>query len=258
MSLVVTVYVPEAIVMASDSRQFITVEGKIADGRPLKVETQSSDFASKTFLLQEQAVGINAYGAAMLERLSIESHIRRFAEENIEPSDDVTAVAEKLLKHFVARFPGQDTAFHVAGFKTENRMSLPYVYDCHVGQERLARRNVRPDTEEVVYGAQWGGQSDVLSRLLNVTHIRGAEGAPQPAAAMPIVWDAMNVQDAIDFAIYAIRTTIDTIRFEARPKNVGGPIDVLALLPSGSVWVQRKHAQGEVKHAASVPAEVRS
>jgi hypothetical protein len=53
------------------------------------------------------------------------------------------------------------------------------------------------------------------------------------------------VQDAIDFAIYAVRATIDTMRFEARPKNVGGPIDVLLITPQGSRWIQRKELHGQ-------------
>jgi len=65
----------------------------------------------------------------------------------------------------------------------------------------------------------------------------------------PIIWDAMAVQDAIDFAVYAIRTTIDTMRFQARPKNVGGSIDVLLLTPEEARWIQRKELSGTVpKH----------
>jgi hypothetical protein len=62
----------------------------------------------------------------------------------------------------------------------------------------------------------------------------------------PIIWDAMALQDAIEFSIYAIRTTIDTMRFQARPKNVGGPIDVLVLTPEKAQWIQKKsyHGQG--------------
>jgi hypothetical protein len=60
-------------------------------------------------------------------------------------------------------------------------------------------------------------------------------------ATAPIVWDAMALQDAIDFSVYAIRTTIDTMRFQARPKNVGGDIDVLILTPTqGAKWVRKK------------------
>ncbi len=54
----------------------------------------------------------------------------------------------------------------------------------------------------------------------------------------------MPLQDAIDFAVYAIQTTIDTMRFQARRKTVGGPIDVLALTPDEVKWIQKKELRG--------------
>jgi hypothetical protein len=55
----------------------------------------------------------------------------------------------------------------------------------------------------------------------------------------------MPIQDAIDYAVHLIRTTIDTLRFEPRYPSVGGPIDVLVLTPGGMQWVQRKELHGE-------------
>lgn len=57
----------------------------------------------------------------------------------------------------------------------------------------------------------------------------------------------MTLQDAIDFSIYAIRTTIDTMRFQARPKTVGGPIDVLLISPEEAKFIQKKELHGELK-----------
>ena len=57
----------------------------------------------------------------------------------------------------------------------------------------------------------------------------------------------MTIQDAIDFAIYAVRTTIDTMRFQARSKNVGGPVDVLLITPDEPArWIQRKQFRREL------------
>ena len=51
----------------------------------------------------------------------------------------------------------------------------------------------------------------------------------------------MTLQDAIDFADYAIRTTIETIRFQHKEKTVGGPIDILIVKPNESpTWIKRK------------------
>ena len=55
----------------------------------------------------------------------------------------------------------------------------------------------------------------------------------------------MPLQDAVDYAMHLIRTTIDTLRFEPRYSSVGGPIDVLVVTPEGMRWVQRKELRGE-------------
>lgn len=246
MSFVVTVYVPEGIVMASDSRQSITVEQRDPTGKMMsKVQTVGSDFTYKTFLLKESQVGINTFGQSHLENIAVESHVRRFEEEHVTSDDDVRTVAEKVLKFFKERFPDADTAFHIVGFKVEGKLSVPYVFYCHVSREELTRRNVKPGTSEVIYGATWGGESDVISRLLKPYQVRGPDNKPRKIQKPPIIYEAMNVQDAIDFAIYAVRATIETMRFEARPKTVGGPIDVLLITPGGGRWVQRKELHGE-------------
>jgi hypothetical protein len=239
MSFVITVYVPTGVVMASDSRQSITIEGKSPDGKPMpKIETVSSDFAYKTFLLPTQSVGINTFGESLLGKTSIESHIKRFAEEILDDNDDINSIPQKLIDFFRRDFPQADTAFHVAGYNRIERKSIPYVFLCHVGKNSIQRQNLAPNTDTIVYGATWGGQADVIASLLQPTQTQ-----PKP----PIIWDAMTVQDAIDFAIYAVRTTIDTMRFQARPKNVGGPVDVLLIRPDEPPrWIQRKEFRGEI------------
>jgi len=237
MSFVVTVYVPEAIVMASDSRQTLTLKGK--------VETVNSDFTYKTFLQPRQQVGVSTFGQAVLGGVSVQSRLERFAEEMVDEEDDVEAVAHKLVSHLHDKYRQADTGFYVAGYKREGRASVPHVYYCHVKKNLVQRRNVNPHTGEVTYGATWGGQVDVITRLLKAKQVVGPEGQVMEITGARINWHLMNVQDAIDFAIYAVRTTIDTMRFEARPKNVGGPIDLLLITPQGSRWIQRKELHGQ-------------
>ena len=122
MSFVITVYVPTGIVMASDSRQSISIESKTPDGKPIsKIETVSSDFVYKIFLLEKQKVGINSYGDSLLGKVTTDSHIKRFTEEMLNNDDDVTTVPGKLIEFFRRDFPKADTAFHVAGFKKLDR-----------------------------------------------------------------------------------------------------------------------------------------
>jgi hypothetical protein len=241
MSLVVTVNVPEGIVMASDSRQSITVEGRTPDGKTFKVETVNSDSVTKTFLLENQQVGISNFGQDMLGGVPMSSHVKKFIEEEIVLADDVTTIPSKLINYIQRSFPQADAGFHVAGYYKSARVSVPHFYHCHVAKNIVERKNVKPDGS-LAYGATWSGQIDVITAIVNPIITKDEKGQDKIAySPAPIIFDAMTVQDAIDFAIYAIRTTTDTMRFQARQKNVGGPIDVLLLLPDAKPkWIQKK------------------
>jgi hypothetical protein len=240
MTLVVTTYVPGGIVMASDSRQSVTIEGKTPEGKDFKVETANSDAVMKTALLEKQQVGVSNHGQDLLNGVPMGSYIKRFIEEELVAADDVTTIPKKLVEYFRKPFPDADAGFYVAGYKKEGKASVPYVYHCHVAKNTIERRNVKPDGS-LAYGASWSGQIDVLTSIVNPVIVKDEKGADKMIRApAPIIWDAMTLQDAIDFSIYAIRTTIDTMRFQARPKNVGGPIDVLLLTPEEARWIKRK------------------
>ena len=102
MSLVIVTYVPEGIVMASDSRQSITIESKAPDGKDLpKMDIINSDNVYKTYLLLKKdksgtpmyEVGVSSYGQDLLGGISIASHVKRFAEEELTEGDDVSTVS---------------------------------------------------------------------------------------------------------------------------------------------------------------------
>jgi len=244
MSFVIAVYVPEGIVMASDSRQSVNIEGKNPEGKEFKVETVNSDAIIKTFLLEKHQIGISSFGQDLLGGVPTASHIKRFIEEELKTSDDITTVPKKLVEYFRKSYSNADAGFHVAGYRKEGKSSMPYVNSCHVAKNEVGRRNIKPDGS-LAYGATWSGQGDILSSILIPVTIKDEKGNDKVIRSpAPVIWDAMSLQDAIDFSIYAIRTTIDTMRFQARPKNVGGPIDVLVLTPDETKWIQRKALRG--------------
>ena len=143
MSLIITVYVPEGIVMASDSRQSINISGKSPDGREIKVETVNSDVVTKTFLLPEHNVGISNYGQDMLNGIPMASHIRNFIEESIVAADDVSTIPPKLIEHFRKIDSKADAGFHIAGYKKEERVSIPYVFRGHIATNKVDRLNTK-------------------------------------------------------------------------------------------------------------------
>lgn len=243
MSFICSVYVPEAIVMASDSRQSVNITRKNKEGKEeAPIQTTSSDSVNKTFLLEEQGVGISFAGETMLGGVTTESHIKRFLEEKVVKSDDVVTIADKILNYFKKIFPKANTSIHVCGFKKEGKVSVPYVFTIHVGRNEKQRKNLQPN-KKITYGVAWSGEGDIIARLLIAPLPR--KDKPGVIPPVPVMYPAMTPQDAVNFASYLIRTTIETMRFQARPKSVGGPIDVLLLTPEGGQWIQKKEVHGE-------------
>jgi len=233
-------FVPEGIAMASDSRQSITISSKMHDRGEVNVETVNSDAVTKTFLLEIQGVGISSFGEDLLGGVPMASHIKRFSEEILADPDNVETIAQKLVEFITNEFGKKDCGFHVAGYSKEGKISVPYAYYCHIGRNEIVMKNIKPD-KSIAYGATWSGQGDIVTGLINPVVMADEKGNKKVVRqAAPIIWEAMTLQDAIDFSVFAIRTTIDTIRFQARPKTVGGPIDVLIITPSEIKFVKRK------------------
>jgi hypothetical protein len=110
---------------------------------------------------------------------------------------------------------------------------------------------------EQEFGLRWDGEYEALDRLVFGLGTRFNEfavkhGLPERQAAelreklVPDLYEllfveAMPMQDAIDLARYLVETTIGFIKYSvARPKTVGGPIEIAAISKhEGFQWVQR-------------------
>ena len=234
MSLVVTVYVPSGIVMAADSRMSVLrSEDREENGEIRRVAQQLvlSDHAYKVVELRKVGVGASAYDAGVIADQPVDSHIHRFEEEVLTPDDDVSAVAEKFLQYFQSNFPNVGVGYHLAGYIVEGKVSVPYVLVGHTTRETNIRRVNATADGKLQYGVVRAGDVLVANRLIDQNHLP--------------LFAAMPLQEAIDYAVHLIRTTIDTLRFEPRFPSVGGPIDVLVIRPSGIQWVQQKQLLGE-------------
>ena len=236
MSLVVTVYVREGIVMAADSRLTLNREEKQGDAAVVNLAVGQSDASCKLFLAP-CGVGISTYGAADIQGVPIAGYVETFIASVLggEPKK-VKSVAEELVKHFAAFTPVPRTQFHVAGYSTVGAGFEQEVWHVDIASKQVAR--LSPLGQQ---GASWGGEADILVRILQPVAQLGPNGELQqrlPDYQVP--WQFFTLQDAIDFAVFAVRSTIEAIRFQPRPKTVGGPIDVLVIKPTGASFVQRK------------------
>lgn len=151
----------------------------------------------------------------------------------------------------------------VAGY---NKDGSHEVYNVYIPGDTIKRRDSTQRGME--YGANWIGQTDVVSRIvkgwdariLNTPFVGEAvkqKGQPEIEKQLnsleyAINWGAMPLQDAIDFTVLAIQTTSAIQRFsdgiQADPGDipgVGGPVDVLVLTPDGPKWIRQKELRAE-------------
>ncbi|MBR0136622.1 MAG: hypothetical protein IJM18_10495 [Clostridia bacterium] len=218
MSVMCTVYVPEGIVMAADSRLMGNIMVKTPDGRTQQQGAFSiSDNAQKVFLLSKVRVGISSCGNAILENKTISDYLRIFEIQEVAETDTVTEVAKKLQSYAFKFFPHVN--FFVCGYEEEE----PFVYD--VGKE-LKRINM--ENGNIRYASSWSGEQLAITKLLN----------SQPPT--PVNHNIMPLKDAVDFAEFLIDVTIKLQRFEMKPKTCGGAIDVLVLTKDDAFWHQHK------------------
>jgi hypothetical protein len=239
MSFVITMYVREGIVMASDSRLTLNSEQQSGDKQVNQIAVGASDSNYKTFLTDNR-IGISTFAAADIKGVPIAGYMESFIRERLNSNTNVEQVPQLLLEYFRSFDPIPKTGFHVAGYQTSGDNGI----EQHVWGVDIAA-NSRSRIGKDMQGASWGGEGDILARILNNVGLINSEGNLDKALPQfPIPYQFFTLQDAIDFAIFAVRSTIDIIRFQPRPKTVGGPIDVLVIKPDKAFWVQKKELHG--------------
>ena len=239
MSFIISLYVQEGIVMASDSRLTLT-HTEQRGSQQVQITVPQSDANYKTFLAPGN-IGISTFGAADILGVPISGYIESFINEKLSANTvDVNDVPKMLLDYFKSLSQVPDTGFHVAGYSKKGGKLVPYLWRIILAQNESKKINV-PDQQ----GAAWDGEVDVMTRLIQPVGLIGTDGKTVPLPPSVINWTFFTLQDAIDFAIYAVKTTRDTMRFQTRFKTVGGPVDVLVIKPDKAFWVQRKELHAE-------------
>ncbi len=239
MSFIVTVYVREGIVMTSDSRLTLNATQQLQQQQVVQLAVGQSDSNYKTFLATNK-LGISTCGEASINNVPIGGYVESFINEHLPQGNyEVDQVPQELLSYFRNFTPIPNITFHVGGYKKVDNVYQQHVWNVQIQQNTCQRIN-----DGTNQGVSRGGEGDILARIIKPTFSQDSQGNYQPFSNHPIPYQFFTLQDAIDFSIYAIRTTIDTIRFQPRPKSVGGPIDVLVIKPEEVKWVQRKELKG--------------
>lgn len=261
MTLIVSLRIPDGIVIAGDSLstlmgqgQFETTIGvtcpacnhqhEIQPKFPIfPVSGATFSYAQKVFPFCG-TLGVGTFGTGLLANRSIYFTMRlleqKLEEEKI-PFEGVTATAKIIGNAFHNLLKEQ--------LKRENTSVDALQEDQAIlGFQVVGYDDTEPKTVEVFVGKKvhdrvqselgctYSGSGEMVQAIWELNEKRPESQPPYPV---------FSLQDAIDYAEFLIRTTIDHQRFSQTIPNVGGDIDIALVTPfDGFRWIRQKPLGG--------------
>ena len=269
MSIIISIAIPDGIILAADSRQ--TQTSRRGGARI------GSDFGSKVFQLTNR-VGVATFGWAFLQPQNASTliNIGALLEDfrvTINPTLNVSGIAASLSAYFQNIYSYDITTlrwnptpagtiafgFQVVGYNQNSTIGETFLCQIPPGNTTLLRNTNNP-------GCNWNGQTDVVTRLvlgydpriqvlpffqhIHANPIAGQQNMESQLNTLEYIvnWPTMTMQDAIDFATLMVNSTIKMQRFSdgvvVNPGDVpgcGGEIDIGVITHrDGFRWIQRK------------------
>ncbi|MBR5642442.1 MAG: hypothetical protein IKW92_09970 [Firmicutes bacterium] len=233
MSFLIAVYVNEGIVLASDRRTTYTntqtVENKIVQ----RIGIHSTNSTEKTFICFNGA-GISCCGDGSLQGKPITGFIQDMIRTEITKDCKVEDMPYIIIDYFNKLPSVPNTNFIVAGYDSHEGKKIQRIYKLNV----KAKKVEEIDTSS--QGATWDGEIHTLTRIVQKVALKTKENEYTDLPFDEILWNYFTLQDAVDFARYAVETTIQTMRFKNVIETVGGAVDILVITPDITTWLQKE------------------
>lgn len=264
MTICVSVRIPEGLVLAADS--MVSLQGTVSTPQgPQTGIFQTFEFANKVTQIKDYPIGAMIWGIASMNDRSIQSLIMEFEYDYLPleknrsytVKDVANALLKKLHEKYDAAYASSNQkptlGIYVGGYSSKQFFSDQYSYEFPKSQDWAEVRPNKPDGSPN-FGANWFGQTSPLIRLIKGYDLgaldelikRGVDKTviqkwlDDNVSELRLVFDGMPIQDAVDFANYAIQVTNGCFRFAAGPPLCGGNIDISVITPAAFHWAQRK------------------
>lgn len=233
MSFIITVYVNDGIVMASDRRTTYTNTTEMNGSIIRNIGIHTTNSTDKTFLCPNGA-GISTCGEASLDNKPISGYINSMIRDHIKEDTPVSDIPEIVIKFFKQFDPVPDCYFLIAGYrKDKDKISKSMVF-------RVCLRDDKVEAfDTTLQGAVWNGETNTLTRLIQNVAVKSNDTYID-LQYEEILWNYLTLQDAVDFARFAVETTIQTMRFKNVIETVGGSVDILVIKPNETTWLQKE------------------
>lgn len=256
MSLVVSLRIPDGIVVAADSlttsqsllefvAQNIEVEcphcrrkvsGQELRFPPIPIPFSASSYTQKLFPLHG-IFAVSSFGQGVINNRSIYYHVKQFELSN-KKHGSLDETRDALIAYFEEQLLGQFPKYkeeapkdwhplgiHINGYEEVDGKPIGVTYEVYIGRDNVVRRR---DT----IGCTIGGDMKVVQKLWEI----GKED-PRLSFKYPL----FSLQDAVDLSKFFITATSTFQRFANEVPTVGGEVDIALLTPfHGFQWIKRK------------------
>ncbi len=252
MTLVVSVRVPDGIVIGADSLSTTYSDLKFKSniettcpkcskkimlkdlpGPPIRIPVANFPTAQKLFPIKKD-FGVGFYGMSVINGITIYNHIRS-NNEKWKDFTEVSKLAEALGEYFQKEVKKQfkdiekaSESFHPLGFQLVgfDEESKPWgrTVMVSIGKE------VKTKTDDRI-GCNIGGEKYVVTKLWELRKEMG-KGA---------IYESFSLQDAVEYIDFLIGTTAKFQKFVNMMPTVGEPVDIAVVTRySGFKWVKCK------------------
>lgn len=275
MTICVSVKVPEGLIFACDSAVVLS-NTVIQDGHPVTNIVQNFNFANKLTQVKDYPIAVMSWGLASLSERTIHSLVMEFENSYPKACDNQGYKVEKVTTDLIEFIQAQyDKVYQtsdgkkippenrilgvtVGGFSDKQFFAEQYVYQFPISTKHEVVRQNRPDGNPD-FGVNWWGLTDALVRLiigfdpasLEVLIQRGVDRQiiqkwiDDHVSMLPLIFNGMPLQDAIDIAEYCVQVVIGRYRFGPGAPLCGGDIDIAVIRPNSFKW--SKHKQWAIK-----------
>ena len=234
MSFLVAVYVNEGIVLASDRRSTYTRTENINGLAVQKIGIHVTNSTDKTFICPNGA-GISTCGDASLLGKPITGFIQDMIHCKIKEETSVKEIPQIIIDYFSSFAMIPNVNFLVAGYATdEDSTQNQKLYKVVLNSGRKTIEEINTASQ----GALWDGEVTTFSRIMQDVAIL-QNGSYVDLPHEEILFGYFTLQDAVDFARFAVETTINTMRFKNVVETVGGAVDILVITPKEVKWLQK-------------------
>lgn len=270
MSICVLIKVGEGLVFATDSASTVGGAPVLPNGSRGPQGVIKIFYTGKKLLqLGELPVGIMTWGAGSFKDRTIASLVEEFESTkeitliNSKEEVDIKEIANKLWNFvleksdkFFNNTPKKarpKTGLVIGGYSGDN--FFPEEYAMTVPVKETFR--IRPDKEDggPNFGANWYGMTDAITRfhhgrdgrIFNILKKYGMEEEKikeinkeiGKVVQYPILFNAMPLKDAIEYARFLVELTIARFRFVAGAEICGGDIHIATITrKSGFLEIQ--------------------